>query len=545
MPRRDRTRTIAITRRQCLAACATLAASRFAIGGTSSRSDDLRRATALDLAAGLRAGRWSAREVVDHYLRRIDAINGELGRFDANGALNAFIRVYAQQAIEAAVSADRLRHSTDWSGIPVALKDVFSVANLPVSVGTPAFQSYRAPRDCMLWKIWKEQGAVLVGHTQAQRFISGLTTPQTANPWNPRLIAGGSSGGSAAAVAAGLVPVALGTESAGSLIFPAACCAVTTLKPSHGLLSLEGVYPGLSSFDVAGPMARSAADCAWTVATLAGAERLQWPDYRAHEAPDRRALRGLRFLVSTNERYTDPADRSQTPVHVDARIRRCFERFLTSLEDLGATVIAAEIPETLGPSSRFVSAKDERLGQRPPRTFLAMTDFVRNSIPTQYQWLANASKAERDIAVHWYGGSSERLESDQMLALVALATPETLGICTAARDELRADWERLFDQHRCDAHIYLEIGSPLSLRKGLEDTPEPRVSRRGVEPNDLGWPVLSLPVASDGLEVPVSVQLLARPWHDARLLSWGMTWQRSHPEVVRRLPPQPAPRATP
>lgn len=545
------------TRRQCLAGIGALALVALTRTRAAQRGAavDLRVATALDLSAGLRAGQWSARELAEHYLRRIDALNGEFGRFDDNGALNAFIRTYPDLARRGWERADRARAYAGWSGIPVALKDVFAVEARPVTVGTPAFRSYRAPRDCTLWRQWSREGAVLLGHTQAQRFISGVTTPQTANPWNPRLIVGGSSGGSAAAVAAGLIPVALGGETAGSLIYPALCCAVTTLKPSLGLLSLAGVYPGAKSLDVAGPLARSAADCAWVMATLAGADpedsvtaeqpgqALDWPEFAAPAPAGDRPLRGLRFLVSTNERYVDRS-RSSGPddpgafVDVDLRVRRGFESFLRSLTALGAEIVPAEVPYALGQGGIF-DRKEARFGDRSARTLLSAADAMSASLPARYRWLEHATEAEWEIAVKWYRGSGRSLESEELRASAALLNPETLQMAAAARDELRSAWGALLDRHRCDAHVYLEVGSPLSERKDLENTPLPAARRYGVRPNDLGWPVLGLPVSRvDGLDVPVSAQIMGRRWHDHRLLAWGLAWQQQHPEFVRLAPPR-------
>lgn len=269
----DESASFSLDRRQCLLGLGALTGMALAQGRAAFGSTiDLQVATALDLSAGLNAGTWSARELAQHYLGRIEALNGPFERFDDNGALNAFIRTFPDLARLGWERADHARPYADWSGVPVALKDVYSVQGKPLTVGTPAHRSYRAPKDCTLWRKWSDAGAVLLGHTQAQRFISGLETPQTANPWTPRLIVGGSSGGSAAAVAAGLVPIALGGETNGSLICPALCCAVTTLKPSLGLLSLAGSFPGCQSLDVGGPLARSAADCAWALATLAGVD---------------------------------------------------------------------------------------------------------------------------------------------------------------------------------------------------------------------------------------------------------------------------------
>lgn len=410
--RSNETARFSLDRRQCLLGLGALTGMALTQSFAASRSTiDLQVATALDLSAGLKAGTWSARELGQYYLGRIETLNGPFERFDDNGALNAFIRTFPDLARAGWERADQARSYSDWSGVPVAMKDVFSVAGKPLTVGTPAHRSYRAPKDCAVWRKWSDAGAVLLGHTQAQRFVSGVETPQTANPWNPRLIVGGSSGGSGAAVAAGLVPIALGAE-----------------------------------------------------------------------------------------------------------------------------IVWAEIPEELGISGLF-SREDARFGGHSARTILTMADDLTTAMPGQQEWLAHATPEEWDIAIEWYEAKDRSLKSDEFLSKAALVNPQTLALARAEREKLRAGWEALLAQHRCDAHIYLEVGSSLPERKGLDDTPSPRLQRDGVRPNDLGWPVLGMPVSRvNGLDVPISAQIMARRWHDPQLLAWGMAWQQQHPEFVRLLP---------
>jgi Asp-tRNA(Asn)/Glu-tRNA(Gln) amidotransferase A subunit family amidase len=517
------------SRRSCLKGLASVAASIGPLSGrvrAAEAKSDPAFVSAMELAAGLRAGLWDARDVADSLLRRIERLNGPFESFSDNGELNAFIRIFREQALADAALGGRNSPTRPWAGVPVALKDIFDVRSLPATGGTPAFRAYRASEDCAVWKRWRDAGAVLLGQTQSQRFLTGLTTPQTANPWNRRLIAGGSSGGSAAAVAAGLVPIALGSETDGSLIYPAACCGVTTLKPSHGLLSLEGVYPGLPSFDVVGPIARTAADCAWFMSTMASADSARSPP-----AKSRLPLRGLRFLVATDERYSNL--RTHAPGSVDARIREAFDGFLEALERLGARIVQAPIPRDIGRYGAFRTEKDARMGDMSAFEVIMTRDEVTGHYPGLHRRLEGATGSDRAAVVRFYDGRDNRLESDEFLERARRASPQAVELARASREDLRRSWEGLLLSHECDAHVYLEIGSPLPARKGLEDTPPPDASREGVVPCDLGWPVLSLPIGKPaGLDAPVSVQLMARRWQDERLLAWGMEWQSHHPETV-------------
>lgn len=160
-------------------------------------------------------------------------------------------------------------------------------------------------------------------------------------------------------------------------------------------------------------------------------------------------------------------------------------------------------------------------------------DEATEHYPGLYKRLQGATESDRAIAVRFYDGRDGQLESDDFIERQRKATPAALEFARARREDLRRSWTRLLDHHDCDAHLYLEIGSALPARRGLEDTPPPDASREGVVPCDLGWPVLSLPIGKPtGLDTPVSAQLMARQWADHRLLAWGMSWQRQHPETV-------------
>ena len=190
----------------------------------------------LDAAAKLRAGDVSAVELLEACEARIAERNGGEPSFDgAPDAVNAWARLYPERALEAARAADeRLAREGDAApllcGIPIGVKDLYGVAGLPLTASSRVLEGTVADEDAVAWARLRDRGMVIVGHTHTHEFAAGGTTDQVGNPWDVSRSAGGSSGGSGAALAAGMVPAALGTDTAGSLRIPAALSGVSSIK---------------------------------------------------------------------------------------------------------------------------------------------------------------------------------------------------------------------------------------------------------------------------------------------------------------------------
>jgi aspartyl-tRNA(Asn)/glutamyl-tRNA(Gln) amidotransferase subunit A len=221
----------------------------------------------------LRARTLSSVELTEACLERIRERDGGGSCGGPNGfdgsadAINAWVRVYPERARRAARGADRRlaregERAPLLCGIPIGLKDLYGVAGLPLTASSRVLEGNVAGRDAVVWERLREQGMVLLGHTHTHEFAAGGTTDQVGNPWDLGRVAGGSSGGSAAAVVARMTPVALGSDTCGSLRIPSACCGTSTIKPTHGRLPIDGVIPLAPSLDHPGPIARTIADCA-------------------------------------------------------------------------------------------------------------------------------------------------------------------------------------------------------------------------------------------------------------------------------------------
>jgi aspartyl-tRNA(Asn)/glutamyl-tRNA(Gln) amidotransferase subunit A len=223
-----------------------------------------------DTARHVAAGEITAIEVVESALARIAAIDGELG---------AFLEVDGAGARAAAENIDRQRAASaplgPLAGVPIALKDVLVTRGLATTAASKILRGWIPPYDAHVVEKLRAAGAIVIGKLNCDEFAMGSSTENSAykltrNPWDPSRVPGGSSGGSSAAVAAGLCPAALGTDTGGSIRQPAAFCGVVGLKPTYGRVSRWGVVAFASSLDLVGPLTRTVADAALVLQTIAG-----------------------------------------------------------------------------------------------------------------------------------------------------------------------------------------------------------------------------------------------------------------------------------
>jgi aspartyl-tRNA(Asn)/glutamyl-tRNA(Gln) amidotransferase subunit A len=220
------------------------------------------------------------------------------------------------------------------------------VAGLPLTASGRFLDGNIAAQDAVAWARLRDQGMVLVGHTHTHESAAGGTTDQVGNPWTLDRVAGGSSGGSAAALASRMVPAALGSDTCGSLRIPSACCGTSAIKPTHGRIPIEGIIPLAPSLDHPGPMARTVADCAALLAGLTAGEPATTP-FMPPPAPVGRlplsARSGShpldRLIIALTDRTAGLAVEADVAAGLDGARRAC--------ERLGARVIELPAPWTL------------------------------------------------------------------------------------------------------------------------------------------------------------------------------------------------------
>ena len=295
--------------------------------------------TIAELAAGLRAGEFTSEELTRVFLERIKAHDSQL---------NSYITLTEELALEQARAADAriaAGEAGPLTGVPIAHKDIFCTDGVRTSCASKMLDPFIAPYDATVVRKFKEAGVVMLGKTNMDEFAMGSSNETSfygpvKNPWDANAVPGGSSGGSAAAVAARLAPGATGTDTGGSIRQPAALCGITGLKPTYGRVSRYGMIAFASSLDQAGPMARTAEDCALMLGAMAGFDERdstcverEVPDYIAGLNND---LKGLK--IGLPKEYFGEGLAPEVAGAVEAAIEE--------YKKLGAEVVKISLPNT-------------------------------------------------------------------------------------------------------------------------------------------------------------------------------------------------------
>ena len=293
--------------------------------------------TLAELSRGLAAGEYTSVDLTRHFLQRIEALGGEL---------NCLITVTADQALAQAREADERRargEAGPLTGIPLVHKDIFCTDGVKTSCGSKMLDNFIAPYDATVVRKLKEAGMPMLGKANMDEFAMGSSNETSfygavKNPWNTDTVPGGSSGGSAAVVAARLAPFATGTDTGGSIRQPAALCGITGLKPTYGRVSRYGMIAFASSLDQGGPMTRTAEDAAMVLNVMAGFDERDSTSVE-REVPDYtdgldKPLRGLRIGLP----------REYFGEGLNAGVAKVIEAAIDQYKQLGAEVIEVGLP---------------------------------------------------------------------------------------------------------------------------------------------------------------------------------------------------------
>jgi aspartyl-tRNA(Asn)/glutamyl-tRNA(Gln) amidotransferase subunit A len=433
-----------------------------------------------EAVSALGAGKLSSLELVEACLRRIDQRDGTHSHDGDPASINAWVRIYPEDAIEAAKRADRV--SADerpaLHGVPIGLKDVYAVAGKPLTASSRAFEDV-PDRDSDVWSSLKEAGMVLLGHLHTHEFAVGGTTDQVGNPWALDRTAGGSSGGSAAALSARMTPAATGTDTAGSLRIPSAMCGTSTIKPTYGTTSFRGAVPLSPSFDHAGPMARTLDDCA----------ALLTPITRLSGASAEDPLRGKRLVLSPRLSMVD----------LDADVAAGFDSALAACRSLGAELVEVPAPAAeLDVGVPFLNILFAELAAWH-RRLADRRDLYR---PALREWVEEGERLATSAIDYWTSQIQRREDAYAWL-----------------------DW---FAEHRVDAVIEPTVPVVAWVRGDGYDhwgTDAELISLTSYW-NWTGLPAAALPAgigSASGL--PVGVSLIGAPGTDWELLGLGMALQ--------------------
>jgi aspartyl-tRNA(Asn)/glutamyl-tRNA(Gln) amidotransferase subunit A len=476
-------------------------------------SPGLTALTASEIRAWVARREVSAEEAVRAHLERIAELDPRL---------DAFLLVAPERALERAQRLDAAlaagAPAPALAGVPFAVKDIIHVAGLATTCGSRALEGYRPPFEATVVARLEAAGAIVVGKTNLDEFAMGSSTEHSAfkptrNPWDPGRVPGGSSGGSAAAVAARLVPLALGTDTGGSIRQPAALCGVSGLKPTWGRVSRHGLVAFASSLDQAGPLARSIEDIALASGVICGRDPAdatsssrEVPDFTAALTGDASGLR-----LGVPRRFLGEG--------VEAETRARFDEALRALQAEGATLVDVELPHLAHAIAAYYLVATAEASSN-----LARYDGVR------YGARAEGAPDLRRL----YGDTRDRGFGPEVKRRILLGTfALSSGYYDAyylraqkVRTLIRRDFEAAFAG--CDAIATPTTPAP-AFRFG-EKTEHPLQMYLAdvftVPANLAGLPALSIPCGlADRL--PVGLQLVGRPFDEPALFRLGSAFQRA------------------
>lgn len=455
---------------------------------------DLTSLGILEASALLRERKLSPVELTRAHLDRIARVDSQI---------NSYITVTAEAALDAAQRAEAEIMRGEWRGhlhgIPIALKDLYETAGVRTTLGSQFFADHVPNEDAFAVQKLKAAGAVILGKTNLHEIALGVTNDNPhygacRNPWDTRRSPGGSSGGSGAALGAGLCMGTLGSDTRGSIRHPASLCGVTGLKPTYGVLSVRGVLPLSPTLDHVGPMARSAVDCAALFDAIYAVDPADpYQEYRPAARPFVTKSLGRAYpskIIMACDAYFESAD---------AEILAAVERAVQVFREMGTRVIDVEIGglEDLWRASQIITQTEaaafhrERLAARPE-------DFgadVRARLETGLRYVAaDYAEARRTQVI-------ERHRLAQIMTDIGAA----------------------------DGAIVLTPATPLTAPR-FDDPAEmeaarPALSRFSAPWNMAGFPAMSLPCGFTGAGLPIGLQLVGAAYHDGDVLAVGHAYQ--------------------
>jgi aspartyl-tRNA(Asn)/glutamyl-tRNA(Gln) amidotransferase subunit A len=473
------------------------------------------------LRSRMMRGETSARAIVEPTIDAAEKLNE---------ALNAFLQIDREGALRRAGEVDAAASSPTDSqpslqGIPIAIKDNICVRGLQTSCGSRILGPYHPPYDATVIERLNRAGAVIVGKTNCDEFAMGSSNENSAfgpvrNPWDTARVPGGSSGGSAAAVAAGIVPVALGSDTGGSIRQPAGLCGIVGIKPTYGRVSRYGLVAFASSLDQIGVFGQRARDVGRVLGVIAGRDThdatsadVPVPDYAAELSRD---VKGARIGVA----------RELLGEGLDAEIRAKVERAIEVYRELGAEIVDVELPH-----AKYAIAVYYIIATAEASSNLARFDGVR------YGFRAEESATLREMYRRTRDeGFGPEVKRRIMLGTYVLSSGYYEAYYRKAqqvRTLIKQDFEKAFKS--CDA-----VATPTS------PTPAFLIGEKVNDPlamylNDIytvmanlaGIPGLSIPCGLSGAGLPIGLQLLGPHWSESTLLGLAHAYEQAEPFTAR------------
>jgi aspartyl-tRNA(Asn)/glutamyl-tRNA(Gln) amidotransferase subunit A len=457
------------------------------------------------------SGATSAEATCQAALDRIAAVDGRL---------HAFHLVEAERALAAARALDRRGKSTGpLHGVPVALKDNLNVAGMTTTAGSKILERYVPPYSATVVEKLEAAGAVIIGKTICDEFSMGSSTENSAfgpsrNPWDIERAPGGSSGGSAVAVAAAMTPLALGSDTGGSIRQPAAFCGVVGLKPTYGRVSRYGLIAYASSLDQIGPFAHNAADAALCLDVISG------PDPRDSTAVDAAGGPFAAALTGDIQGLRIGVPRSWLGDGVDADVMAAFDTSIRTLEALGASVHDVELPH-----SRVAIPTYYLIATAEASSNLARYDGVRYGFrAADAKTIGEMYERTRDAA---FGAEVKR----RIMLGTYVLSAGYYGAYYVKAQQVRTLIRRDFDEAFASVDVIAMPTSPTgAFRLGTMNNDPLQMYLADVFTVSAplaGLPALSLPCGLTRDQLPVGLQLTGRAWDEATILRVADAYERT------------------
>jgi aspartyl-tRNA(Asn)/glutamyl-tRNA(Gln) amidotransferase subunit A len=469
--------------------------------------------TAADLATAIAGGEVSAREVAEAHLDRISA---------TDEAVHAFLHVDRDSALAAAAEVDRRRAAGGelgpLAGVPLALKDVFTMRGAPTTCGSRILEGWVPPYDSTVVRRLRAAGVVVLGKTNMDEFAMGSSTENSAygvtrNPWNLERIPGGSSGGSSAAVAARQAPLAIGTDTGGSIRQPAAVTGIVGVKPTYGGVSRYGLVAFSSSLDQGGPFARTVLDAALLHEVMAGHDPL---DATSIDAPVPAVVAAARGQLGGVEGMRVGVVRELQGDGYQPGVQTRFDETVAQLTSMGADVV-----EVSCPSFEYALPAYYLIAPSECSSNLARFDGMRYGLRVGDD---GENGVEQVMAMTRAAGFGPEVKRRIMLGTYALSAgyyDAYYGQAQKVRTLIRRDFEAAYEQ----VDVLLSPTTPtvaFPIGERADDPVAMYKADLATLPSSLyGGPAMSLPAGLGDDELPVGVQLMAPVQRDEQVYRVG------------------------
>lgn len=469
--------------------------------------------TAAEAAKKIKAREISSAELVKACIARIR---------EKDPAVKAFMSVLEKEALARAAEIDgQVAAGKDpgkLAGVPVAIKDNMMITGAKTTCSSKILENYTAPYDAAVIEKLSAAGAVFIGKTNLDEFAMGSSTENSAyfttkNPWNAAYIPGGSSGGSAAAVSARMAPLALGSDTGGSIRQPAACCGVAGMKPTYGRVSRYGLVAFASSLDQIGPFSRTVEDGALALEVIAGPDKrdstsagVPVPDYSASMKKD---VKGLR--IGLPKEYFIAG--------LDAEVKAAVEGAVKKLEGLGA-----KIEEVSLPNSEYAIAVYYIIAPSEASANLARYDGAKYGLRADCSNLLEEYERTRGRG---FGAEVKRRIMLGTYALSAGYYDAYYGKAQKVRTLIKRDFDRAFEK----VDVIITPTSPTPAFKAGEKSSDPLQMYLSdiftVPCNLAGLPGMSIPCGFSKAGLPLGLQVLGKPFGEEEMLRTAYNYENS------------------